>query len=351
MRTHRIACTLATAAFASIALAARLGSQQVVKPPVDRVDAAEPGRLASPGELSAVQTSATEIVLKWAPVSGAAGYRLFGPAPNAPGGERALGTTSVTGRHWVVPITPALRAAGPLRFAIEAMGTRAGLTSERVPFPTVTVQGPAPGGTGGTGQPRQNVMVVTARVVGSRGVDLSWTPLREGSITRITRQGGNTADWTLCQPCTSRMDGWKDDAVLPGQSYTYFVSVTAARGARQEYRSNTVTIPPAGGTGGAGGTPADSGDTSGAKTPPPAVASARMAFNGASTVVLTWAASPGATQYRVERAVGSGEWMPLATVPASVTGLADTMALLGSVNPRYRIVAVNAAGASPVTTF
>ena len=99
-------------------------------------------------------------------------------------------------------------------------------------------------------------------------------------------------------------------------------------------------------------TTAGSGAPTGTATsPPPPVTNPRIVYDGSDMAVLSWTAAPGATQYRIERLIGAGLYTGIATLPGEATGFADNMAGLIKLNPKYRIVALNAAGASPAISF
>lgn len=67
--------------------------------------------------------------------------------------------------------------------------------------------------------------------------------------------------------------------------------------------------------------------------------------NSASSVAVSWAASPGAASYLVERTINGSSWVQISTTPGSQTYFTDT-----GLNPaswyQYRIKAVNAGGVS-----
>jgi len=86
-----------------------------------------------------------------------------------------------------------------------------------------------------------------------------------------------------------------------------------------------------------------------ASAPPPV--GAPHAVIGTSSVSLSWRASPGATSYRIERAVGAGPWQLVSTLAGNVTAMLDNLAGAAKLNPKYRITAVNAAGSSVPVAF
>ena len=93
-----------------------------------------------------------------------------------------------------------------------------------------------------------------------------------------------------------------------------------------------------------------SGVGAGAVSAPPPVG-APHAVIGTSSVSLSWRASPGATSYRIERAVGTGTWQLVSTLAGNVTAMLDNLAGAAKLNPKYRITAVNAAGSSVPVAF
>jgi fibronectin type 3 domain-containing protein len=63
-------------------------------------------------------------------------------------------------------------------------------------------------------------------------------------------------------------------------------------------------------------------------------------------VDLSWSAVADATGYRVERSADAATWTPVIDTPAGVTSYSDT-GLAAGTTYHYRIMATNAAGASP----
>jgi parallel beta-helix repeat protein len=167
------------------------------------------------------------------------------------------------------------------------------------PTPTVTTP-PAP--TAPTG-------LVAA--VSDATVTLTWIASPGATGYTVLRNGTPLA--------TSATTGYIDTAVTNGTAYTYTVTATGPGGA----------------------SPASTGVTATPLPPVPAAPATVTAVAGDTTVTITWAASDGATSYRLYR--GTTLLTTTATLSAVDSGLINGTAY------SYTVVAANIAGSSPAS--
>lgn len=155
-----------------------------------------------------------------------------------------------------------------------------------------------------------------AAVAGDKEVNLSWNPVENaaGYIVLRSVAGGESVE--IARPT---LNGFQDGNLVNGTGYSY--QVRAFRGEQVSDLSDLVVATPIG-------------------LPPAAVASV-TGTGGDAFAALAWAASPRATSYSVQRAVGSGEFANVASVTTTTWRDEDVE---NGTSYTYRVIAANSEG-------
>ena len=333
-------------------------------------DAKAAQRPAAPANVQLRETSAGVLTLTWDEVPGATGYTIGRASGNegfrrfcdiCPTGGQLVDTVPATGVRYAYTVA-ALSPAGP---------------SPRATSPAVTPTGgiilagpigdapPAPGDAkdAAPGAPTQLKSALVVDDKGARRVRLSWVAGVRTGMYEIYRSACNGPLEFISRlepppitlgvfPTMEFMDRLSEDMIRAGCNLAYELKGLNPKGAVTA-RFADVPVGTGGSTGGGtvGGTGGGSGGgPASASAPPPPANPVARAVSG-NEVRLTWSPVAGATGYRIERALGASTYQPLATLSGDATSYSDARTGLVKQNPKYRISAVNAAGASAAVSF
>ncbi|MHB1264797.1 MAG: fibronectin type III domain-containing protein [Gemmatimonadaceae bacterium] len=328
-------------------------------------------RPTTPANLRAEETSPGVITVTWDEVRGATAYTIGRAAGNdgfrrhcelCPTGGRFVDTVPATGVRYVYSVvaigpggasvratTPAVVPGG----AAHASGAGgAANPKEATPAADSLPSSSTPEGKDAApGAPTQLKAALLVDDKGRRGVRLSWRA-GAGTVTyEVLRAACNGPLQVIARlepppfelgvfPAMQYFDAVFDAAFRQGCALRYELKGINPKGAvAARFDDVPVTTP-------GGGAP-----SSPAAAPPPPPANPQARAVSGNEVRLTWTASPGATGYRIERAIGASTYQLLATLSAEATSYADARTGLMKQNPKYRISALNAAGASAAVSF
>ena len=259
--------------------------------------------LTLPGQpvVLATVASATQINIRWVPVTGAANYLLQDSSDGGNTWNTLATQAGTTYAH------TALSADTTYRYQVTAIDASGDSLPSTPVSGTTTLAAPA---------------AFTATPVSATAVALSWTAVQDATTYKLERSPDHTT-WTALTPSqalTSSSVSYTDTTVSAGNTYSYRISSINAGGSSVASTVvNATTLP---------------------LTP---TLTATVA--SATEVDLHWAASNGATSYKVESSNDGGNtWSTLATQAG--TSYANT-ALTADHGYEYRISAIDATGTSP----
>ena len=263
---------------------------------------------AAPMGLSATPVSSTEIQLSWTASDGASDYRI----------ERSING----GDSWTTAgrsATPAFHDAGltaNTTYAYRVIATNAG--GDSAPSATAsatTLVAPPNAPTG-----------VTATAVSSSQIDVIWSASSGATGYRVEQSSNGGASWSPAATLTA--SPLHDIGLTASTTYTYRVIATNAGGDSLPSATASATTLVA---------------------PPAAPTSVTASVVSSTEISVGWAASSGATGYRVERSANGGaSWSVVGTT--ATTSFNDT-ALTPETTYQYRIIATNAGGDSTPSTI
>jgi hypothetical protein len=307
-----------------------------------------PTTLAPPTGLGARLALPTLATLTWTPAAGATGYQLWRKLCGA-AVQPAIALQSGTATTWqdqlqTSAITQSCTAANSDVVYTIASHDASG-NSVVATFPAlhldlnaIALMGalPPPTGLTATGS-------TTLSENGRNTYSLKWQPVTGAAYYKITRSVCNYATTQVAMNpptmlyASDALDWYYVNSFCPLGTTTASVQYGIATissggvtGATASFPLLQVTLP---------------APTYGTKPPAP-VSSAQAVYDGsAGTLVISWAASSGATQYRIERSLSGGTFMALNTVKAPTTSYRDAVTVIKQ-NPRYRVVAINPNGES-----
>jgi len=309
------------------------------------------GALA-PTNVRVAEHSPGVITLTWDDVAGATAYAI-GRASGTSGFQRLCDLCPVGGRY--VDTVPATN----VRYVYRIVGltpsgaTRATMSDSIVPT-GVIVAGPGSGTSatpsGAAAADAKSLAdgaTVTARPIGGgliRVIVRFATPIVQGVTVNLVRRACSGPLQIIRRVADNAP--FEIDEALGGldfpecngfskRSISYSLQVSDPKGSLAQSKSATVELP---------------AQEAVATTPPATPTNLRIANLSNGSRILTWDAVAGATSYRIERVVGAkGAWTLVREVEGSAKSYTDAMRT--SEPPRYRITAVNAAGASAAGIF
>ena len=258
---------------------------------------------SAPTGVTATAISSTEIQVGWTSSSGATGYRVERTA-NGGSTWTQVGTTTASSFH-DTGLTPATT------YDYRVFATNAGGESSPSAVATATtIVAPPATPTG-----------VSATAISSTAIDVIWTASSGATSYRIERSINGGTSWMSAG--TALVSPYHDTGLTVATTYAYRVTATNSGGDSNPSGTATATT----------------------LVDPPAAPTGVTASAVSSTQVdVAWAASGGATGYRIERSTNGGSsWGTAGTTPTTVfndSGRApDTQYW-------YRVFATNSGGDS-----
>ncbi len=246
-------------------------------------------------------TSATAASLSWNAITGATGYKV---EDSTDGG---LTWTTLTANNQTTTYAAAgLTADTAYKFRVAALdATGASAASNSASITTVL---PVPTG-------------LATTVVSATEIDLSWNAVTDATGYKIERSLNNSTWTTLnTQALTGTSTTFADTTVLAGTSYYYRLTATNV----------------------AGNSAAEAGGAAVLTLPAAPILTAVPA--SATSINLSWTASPSATNYKLEKSTDGGLTWTQVVQQATLTY--THASLTADTSYKYRVSASNATGSS-----
>ncbi len=257
---------------------------------------------AAPTTFSANPTGPTTVTLIWTPTTGADSYQLERSIAGT--NTWTLITTLTTTSYSDDPLTSGVTYAYRVRAVNAAGASLNSLVAEATPPIVMT----APSN-------------LTLSPPTSNGVTLSWTDNSDNEAGfRIERSADGGLTWLTAGTTAANITTFADNSLAGGTTYAYRVRAI-----------NGVFV----------SDPTDNAET---LTRPAAPTGFTVVTASVTRLNLSWAATPGAGSYQIDRSDNGVDWETLETV--TETSYADT-GLLGGSKHYYRVRATNASGESP----
>jgi RHS repeat-associated protein len=268
---------------------------------------------SAPTELSAVAVSSTEVNLSWRDNSANESNFLLERA--TAGGLFSLLAT--LGPNVTSYPDSTAQPSTFYSYRIRAANTE----GTSVYSNTATVTTPAQGGA------LPNVpSELGAVVISSTRVDLSWNDNSTNETNYVLERATGSGGFGLLETLSADATTYVDTTVEASTAYTYRIKATNSAGSSLYSNIATITTPSS-------------------STPPAAPTNLTAVAINSNRVDLAWTDNSGdETEFVIERAIGSAEFVLLATVGANVGSHTDSTA--ASTTYRYRVKATNAAGSS-----